>query len=82
MILITATVIFNTTHGLLTKTQTRPWVGFLAGTHGLGRALASSSLGMGTSFPFQLHSLFNLRFPRLRSPSFGEKGVETVTLEM
>ncbi|GLA44597.1 hypothetical protein AnigIFM63309_004218 [Aspergillus niger] len=30
--------------GLLTKTQTRPWVGFLAGTHGLGRALASSRL--------------------------------------
>ena len=29
--------------GLLTKTQTRPWVGFLAGTHGLGRALASST---------------------------------------
>jgi hypothetical protein len=26
--------------GLLTKTQTRPWAGFLAGTHGLGRALA------------------------------------------
>lgn len=30
--------------GLLTKTQTRPWVGFLAGTHGLGRALASSTI--------------------------------------
>jgi hypothetical protein len=28
--------------GLLTKTLTRPWAGFLAGTHGLGRALASS----------------------------------------
>jgi hypothetical protein len=29
--------------GLLTKTLTRPWAGFLAGTHGLGRALASST---------------------------------------
>jgi hypothetical protein len=28
--------------GLLTKTLTRPRAGFLAGTHGLGRALASS----------------------------------------
>jgi hypothetical protein len=32
----------NPPMGLLTKTRTRPWAGFLAGTHGLGRALARS----------------------------------------
>jgi hypothetical protein len=34
--------------GLLTKTLTRPWAGFLAGTHGLGRALASSTQDIET----------------------------------
>jgi hypothetical protein len=29
--------------GLLTKTQTHQWAGFLAGTRGLGRALARSN---------------------------------------
>jgi hypothetical protein len=43
--------------GLLTKTRTRPWAGFLAGTHGLGRALARPRAVYATKAPPMLRKV-------------------------